>query len=427
MKKRALVLAGGGSRGAYQIGAWKALKELDVDFQGVFGTSIGALNGGLIIQEDLEKALELWENIHVTNVFIDGFDNGLSIEIVMSQPDKVVAFLKNRVNLKGSSNANLRKFVSSNIDIEQIVHKEKALGLVTYNVDRRHGEEFLLRDLPKEHIVDYFVASASCFPAIEMMMINGTRYIDGGYYDNFPYRFAKKEGFEQIIGIDLNPPSLEKRSRFAKEMIYIAPYWPLGSIFDFKQDDAKNNITLGYLDTMKAYNKYHGKLYTFDLQSIEAIDQFEMLFNQAIQQYEQLHTKLEGRIVEGIISLLKTKERHINFSLYCIEDCAKLFNINPYRVYQFEELMIEILYAFNPSLKSTNDEPVGKKSGVVNRQQLVRYFYNKIMIEKNYSYEIYALALSFKDEVVAAVTLSLIQRYFLESKRLKNDLCTMHK
>ena len=39
--KRALVFSGGGSRGAYEIGAWKALDEMGIRFQSVYGASIG--------------------------------------------------------------------------------------------------------------------------------------------------------------------------------------------------------------------------------------------------------------------------------------------------------------------------------------------------------------------------------------------------
>ena len=42
---KGLVLEGGGTKGAYQIGAYKALRDLGIEFQGVAGTSIGALNG----------------------------------------------------------------------------------------------------------------------------------------------------------------------------------------------------------------------------------------------------------------------------------------------------------------------------------------------------------------------------------------------
>ena len=55
--KRALVLSGGGSRGAYECGAWQALRELNVRLDGVYGTSIGALNAALVAQGDLEAAV----------------------------------------------------------------------------------------------------------------------------------------------------------------------------------------------------------------------------------------------------------------------------------------------------------------------------------------------------------------------------------
>ena len=66
--KKAFVLAGGGSRGAYQIGAWQALREIGYDFSIVTGTSVGALNGAMIVQGDFEKAKWLWENITLEQV-----------------------------------------------------------------------------------------------------------------------------------------------------------------------------------------------------------------------------------------------------------------------------------------------------------------------------------------------------------------------
>lgn len=49
--KRAIVLSGGGARGAYQIGVWKALRELNIKYDIITGTSVGALNGALMIQD----------------------------------------------------------------------------------------------------------------------------------------------------------------------------------------------------------------------------------------------------------------------------------------------------------------------------------------------------------------------------------------
>jgi len=52
----ALVLSGGGARGAYQIGVWKALRELNIDIVAVYGTSVGAINGALIAYGDYDFA-----------------------------------------------------------------------------------------------------------------------------------------------------------------------------------------------------------------------------------------------------------------------------------------------------------------------------------------------------------------------------------
>ena len=67
--KTALVLAGGGSRGAYQIGVWQALRELRITVDIVTGTSVGALNGALIAQDSFEEAVALWEEIDTSMVF----------------------------------------------------------------------------------------------------------------------------------------------------------------------------------------------------------------------------------------------------------------------------------------------------------------------------------------------------------------------
>ena len=59
--KTALVLGGGGSRGAYEIGVWQALREMDIDIHIVTGTSIGAINGAAIAQGDYDMAVRMWK------------------------------------------------------------------------------------------------------------------------------------------------------------------------------------------------------------------------------------------------------------------------------------------------------------------------------------------------------------------------------
>lgn len=45
--KQAIALAGGGTKGAYQVGAWKAMRELGIPFDIVTGTSIGSVTAAL--------------------------------------------------------------------------------------------------------------------------------------------------------------------------------------------------------------------------------------------------------------------------------------------------------------------------------------------------------------------------------------------
>ena len=66
--KRAVVLAGGGSRGAYQIGVWQAMIQLGMDYQIVTGSSVGSLNGALMVQGEFERARALWEQLTYENV-----------------------------------------------------------------------------------------------------------------------------------------------------------------------------------------------------------------------------------------------------------------------------------------------------------------------------------------------------------------------
>lgn len=61
-------MGGGGAHGAYQIGVWKALREKNVCFEVITGTSVGALNGALILQEDLAQAISLWRMLSTNQV-----------------------------------------------------------------------------------------------------------------------------------------------------------------------------------------------------------------------------------------------------------------------------------------------------------------------------------------------------------------------
>ena len=79
-EKRALTLCGGGAKGAYEIGAVRALYELGEKFDIITGTSIGALTGAMLVQDDAEQLNRLWEGLSIRSVMTEGFAFDGSLE-----------------------------------------------------------------------------------------------------------------------------------------------------------------------------------------------------------------------------------------------------------------------------------------------------------------------------------------------------------
>ena len=64
-----LVLSGGGTKGAYEVGAWKALKKMNIPISAIVGTSIGAINGALMLQDDQRKIERIYSKIQMSDIF----------------------------------------------------------------------------------------------------------------------------------------------------------------------------------------------------------------------------------------------------------------------------------------------------------------------------------------------------------------------
>ena len=92
--KVAIVLGGGGSKGAYQVGAWRALRELGIKYDMVTGTSIGALNGALMVLGDYEKALGLWREIDIDKVVLNGLNLRTDLQYYYENSEKLLPFIK---------------------------------------------------------------------------------------------------------------------------------------------------------------------------------------------------------------------------------------------------------------------------------------------------------------------------------------------
>jgi NTE family protein len=100
--KKALVLAGGGTRGIYQLGVLKALHELgEDDFNMVFGVSVGALNAAMIAQGDLNQMAHMYDHLKADQIVKGFVPNDMSLANLFNERQEFIPALKYWVNNGG--------------------------------------------------------------------------------------------------------------------------------------------------------------------------------------------------------------------------------------------------------------------------------------------------------------------------------------
>lgn len=260
--KTAIVLGGGGSRGAYEIGVWQALQEANIHYDIVTGTSIGALNGALMVQQDYQAACHLWDNLSLDKVMKDGLD--LELSSIMDNKQKIKPFLRKYINEKGADITPLKDLIRQLVNEEKLRNSAIDYGLVTVRYPSLQAVEVSKQEIPSGQLFDYLLASASCFPAFPIHQFDQQQYIDGGYQDNLPIALALKMKAEKIIAVDLHyqdpiHPVLEQ----LPFVTTITPSQDLGSFLYFDHQTLDRNRKLGLLDGRKAMGFLVGKRYSF--------------------------------------------------------------------------------------------------------------------------------------------------------------------
>lgn len=277
-EKVALVLGGGGARGAYEIGVWKACREEGISIDIVTGASIGSINGALVAQDDFDLAESLWKEVEMDMVLdvhpeIEGDGpKDYDPEIEKLDPEEVLFFIKNIFRNKGVSTKGLEKLLRKYIDEDRVRNSKIEYGLVVSEMPSLKERQILkghwlfIEDIPKGKLHDFIMASASYFPAMQPREIDGIVYIDGGYVDTVPVTMAVKRGATRIIAVELNPenPLTKKQSKAHENLTWIKSPWDLGGILEFDKENAIRIMGLGYLDGRKAFGHNIGDYFTFE-------------------------------------------------------------------------------------------------------------------------------------------------------------------
>lgn len=287
MKSYGLILAGGGAKGAYQIGAWKALREMKIEIEAIAGVSIGAINGALIAQNDFEDSLDLWNHVQVSS--------GVNLSGELKDPSNLFSFsnfpqLVHEIIRNGGVDATpAKELISKHIDEEKVRDSGIPLGIMTIDLSTLKPVELFVEDMPQGELIDYLMASARV-PGLNRQGPRDGSYLDGGVYDNAPIGILRKRGINRLIVVDISGIKGigHKQEIACANVVYIRPFdvKELGESFEFDIPATERRIQMGYLDTKKAFGYLAGQFYYFSPREMKqmhahygynAVDELERL------------------------------------------------------------------------------------------------------------------------------------------------------
>jgi NTE family protein len=188
--KRALILSGGGARGAFQIGVWKYLKEQNWTPDLICGTSVGAINAVAIgTGMPLDHLFQIWTRYHRPMIYRFRMLRFLA-NLLFGRPLKPVM-----------DTGPLRKMLSRYLDIEAL--RKSQIDVIITAVNLLSARLHLFNQDVID--VDHVMASSAVPIIFPWQPIDGEPYWDGGVMANSPLFPALESGVDEIIVVLLSP------------------------------------------------------------------------------------------------------------------------------------------------------------------------------------------------------------------------------
>lgn len=405
MSKLGLVLSGGGSKGAYQIGVYKALLKLGKKPNIVTGTSVGALNGVLIIQNDIRRAIKMWRNISFLTIYDENSFPNTDNEAIANVYKQ---YVKTFINEGGMDISKLSSIFDKLYNPNKFFRSEVDYGLVTYNLSKNKPVLKTKRNLEANKVKDYVISSASCYPAFKPYKIDNELYIDGGYHDNLPINLAVNLGADEIIAVDLRAVGFKKDTKEDVNITVISPRNKIVSFLVFEKTKSREAIRFGYNDTMKTFGKLDGDVFTFKKNNLvknynKYNEEFEKNLNSV---FEGLDSAVLNKIVSSSVfkSIISDKVSYKNFN-DLVEKAGICFAIpedNIYNIKSFNRGLLNGLSAAIPTTKGVIGDKIKNKdfNKLIDKKQVVKFFYEAI-IKNNFEQAIKFIPLFIEEFLIA--------------------------
>ncbi len=322
-----LVLEGGGAKGSYEIGVFKAIQELELDIKTVTGTSVGALNGAFFAQRKFKEAYDLWFNMDnglVLKTDTDTYKELINFDLKLTNIKKYYSYFTKLIFDGGLDISPLKDLIHKYVDEETIRNSDIGFGLVTVSLTEMKPLEVFIEDIPKGKIHDYLLASAY-LPGFKQEKLSGERFIDGGFHDNTPINLISRKGFKDIIVVRLKAVGVSQKPKNKNlNLIEICPSEELGSILDFSKETARKNIKTGYYDAMRTLS--------------DDIEGFRYCLKNVPDDsyFEHYLMKLSDEVIEQLANELSVKMNHPKRTLYekIVPELAVLCDLKDYDSYR---------------------------------------------------------------------------------------------
>ncbi len=187
---RALILSGGGARGAYQVGVWKYLQELDWKPDLICGTSVGSVNSTAIgCGLNLEELINLWKTIERGRIY------------KLSLWQQFLHILTRRGYSPLMDTEPLKNLLLDKLDIARLRRSEYEIIIAATNILKSQLRFFSQRVIDIEHVM-----ASSAIPVLfPWQYIDGEPYWDGGIMANTPLLPALERGCKEVIVVLLSP------------------------------------------------------------------------------------------------------------------------------------------------------------------------------------------------------------------------------
>ncbi len=246
---RALVISGGGSKGAFAGGVAQFLiQEAQHKYDLFVGTSTGSLLISHLALNKLDKIKEIYSSVNQDSIFSNSpflirKKHGVEI-ITINHWNVVKNFIRGKKTFGESEN--LRKLIRESITPEEFNELKQGpteLVVTVSNLSLNQVEYKSIKDCTYDEYCDWIWISSNYAPFMSLVRRNGCEYADGGLGSLVPIEEAVRRGATEVDVIVLHTEVSHLNRMPARN-----PFELITTIFSFVLDRIENqNVRIGKL------------------------------------------------------------------------------------------------------------------------------------------------------------------------------------